>query len=103
MSVITLTSSNFEEEVIKSEKKVLIDFWASWCGPCRMMSPVIDEIAEESDAVMVCKVNVDEEPDIAMKYGIMSIPTLLVIENGEVTGKSIGAVPKANVLSLIGA
>ena len=103
MSVIILTSTNFSEEVIKSEKKVLIDFWAPWCGPCRMMSPVVDEIAEETDEVKVCKVNVDEEPDIAMKYGIMSIPTLLVIENGEVTGKSIGAVPKESVLALIGA
>ena len=103
MSVITLTSSNFDEEVIASGKKVLIDFWAPWCGPCRMMSPVVDEIADETDEVKVCKVNVDEEPEIAMKYGIMSIPTLLVIENGEVTGKSIGAVPKESVLELIGA
>ncbi len=102
MSVIILTSLNFNEEVIKSDKKVLIDFWAPWCGPCRMMSPVVDEIADETDEVKVCKVNVDEEPEIAMKYGIMSIPTLLVIENGEVTGKSIGAVPKENVLALIG-
>ena len=103
MSVITLTSSNFDEEVIASGKKVLIDFWAPWCGPCRMMSPVVDEIADETDEVKVCKVNVDEEPEIAMKYGIMSIPTLLVIENGEVTGKSIGAVPRESVLELIGA
>ena len=102
MSVIILTSLNFNEEVIKSDKKVLIDFWAPWCGPCRMMSPVVDEIADETDEVKVCKVNVDEEPEIAMKYGIMSIPTLLVIEYGEVTGKSIGAVPKENVLALIG-
>ena len=102
MSVITLTSSNFEEEVIRSEKKVLIDFWAAWCGPCRMMSPVVDEVADETDSVKVCKVNVDDEPEIAMKYGIMSIPTLLVVENGEVTGKSVGAVPKEEVLALIG-
>ncbi len=102
MSVIVLTSSNFKDEVISSEKKVLIDFWAPWCGPCRMMGPVIDEIAGEVADVKVCKVNVDEEPDIAMKYGIMSIPTLLLFENGEVTGKSIGAVPKDEVLTLIG-
>ncbi|MBR3424355.1 MAG: thioredoxin [Clostridia bacterium] len=102
MSIVTLTSSNFEEEVISSDKKVLIDFWAAWCGPCRMMSPVIDEIADEVENVKVCKVNVDEEPSIAAKYEIMSIPTLLVIDNGEVTGKSIGAVPKESVLSLIG-
>ncbi len=102
MSVVTLSESNFEEEVIRSDKKVLIDFWASWCGPCRMMSPVIDEIAAETDNIKVCKVNVDDEPSIAAKYGIMSIPTLLVVENGEVTGKSVGAVPKENVLALIG-
>ncbi|MBR7032175.1 MAG: thioredoxin [Clostridia bacterium] len=102
MSVVTLSESNFEEEVIRSDKKVLIDFWASWCGPCRMMSPVIDEIAAETDSIKICKVNVDDEPSIAAKYGIMSIPTLLVVENGEVTGKSVGAVPKENVLALIG-
>jgi len=102
MSVVTLSESNFEEEVIRSDKKVLIDFWASWCGPCRMMSPVIDEIAAETDNIKICKVNVDDEPSIAAKYGIMSIPTLLVVENGEVTGKSVGAVPKENVLALIG-
>lgn len=102
MSVVTLTSSNYEEEVVRSDKKVLVDFWASWCGPCRMMSPVVDEIADETEDVKVCKVNVDEEPELAAKFGIMSIPTLLVIENGEVTGKSIGAVPKENVLALLG-
>ncbi len=102
MAVINLTSSNFNEEAIKSEKPVLIDFWASWCGPCRMMSPVIDEIADERTDIKVCKVNVDEEPALAAQFGIMSIPTVLVLKGGEVSAKSVGAVPKENVLSLLG-
>lgn len=102
MSVVTLTSGNFEEEVVECEKRVLVDFWAVWCGPCRMMSPVVDEIADEEEDVKVCKVNVDEEPELAARFGIMSIPTLLVFDNGEVVGKSVGAVPKENVLALLG-
>lgn len=102
MAVVKLTKDNFEAEALKSEGKVLIDFWAPWCGPCRMMGPVIDEIAEEVSGIKVGKVNVDEEPELAMKYGVMSIPMLIVLENGQVVNKSLGAVPKENVLSLIG-
>ena len=102
MAILTLTKDNFENEALKTEGKVLIDFWAPWCGPCRMMSPVVDEIAEELTDVKVGKVNVDEEPELAMKYGVMSIPTLIVLENGQVINKSLGAVPKENVLRLLG-
>ncbi|MBR3990570.1 MAG: thioredoxin [Clostridia bacterium] len=102
MAILTLTKDNFENEALKAEGKVLIDFWAPWCGPCRMMSPVVDEIAEELTDVKVGKVNVDEEPELAMKYGVMSIPTLIVLENGQVINKSLGAVPKENVLRLLG-
>ena len=83
MSVVTITSDNFDEEVIKSEKPVLIDFWASWCGPCKMVSPIIDEVANEViNSVKVGKVNVDEQTELATKFGIMSIPTLIVFKNG---------------------
>ncbi len=102
MAVVKLTKDNFEAEALNAEGKVLIDFWAPWCGPCRMMGPVIDEIAEEVSDVKVGKVNVDEEPELAMKYGVMSIPMLVVLENGQDVNKSLGAVPKDNVLSLIG-
>lgn len=102
MAVVKLTKDNFEAEALNAEGKVLIDFWAPWCGPCRMMGPVIDEIAEEVSGIKVGKVNVDEEPELAMKYGVMSIPMLIVLENGQVVNKSLGAVPKENVLSLIG-
>ena len=101
MSVITLTSQNFEAEVIASDKPVLIDFWASWCGPCRMLSPVVDEIAAERADVKVCKINVDDEPDLAGRFGVMSIPTLIVIQHGQVKNKSVGVVPKASILSMI--
>ena len=101
MSVITITKDNFEKEVLKSDKPVLLDFWAAWCGPCRMLSPIVDEIAEERDDIKVGKVNVDEEEALAAKFGIMSIPTLYVIENGEIVNKSMGAIPKAQVLNLL--
>lgn len=100
MAVITITSENFETEVLKSDKPVLVDFWASWCGPCRMLSPVVDQIAEETDAVKVCKINVDDEPELAKKYGVMSIPTLLVIKNGEVAATSVGVKPKNEIKKL---
>ena len=84
MSVLSLNEKNFEEEVLKSEKPVLVDFWASWCGPCRMMSPVIDEIAEEmGETVKVYKINIDEEKNLAVKYNVMSIPTFIVLKNGK--------------------
>ena len=100
MAVINLTLENFEAEVVQSEKTVLVDFWASWCGPCRMLSPIVDEIAEERTDVKVAKVNVDEQEELAMRFGIMSIPTLIVFKNGEITKKTMGVQPKAAILGL---
>ena len=100
MEVIKLNSSNFEDEVLKSNKKVLVDFYADWCGPCKMMSPIVDEIADSySDKVKVCKINVDEAPDIATNYGIMSIPTLIFFENGNVVDTVIGLTSKSELIS----
>lgn len=101
MSVIVITKNNFDEEVMKSDKPVLLDFWASWCGPCKMLSPVVDEIAGETDAVKVGKVNVDDEPELAQQFGVMSIPTLVVMQNGKVVKQSVGVQPKAAILSMI--
>ncbi len=102
MSVVTITSNNFDEEVIKSEKPVLIDFWASWCGPCKMVSPIIDEVANEViNSVKVGKVNVDEQTELATKFGIMSIPTLIVFKNGEVSNKAVGVRSKQEILELL--
>ena len=101
MAVINLNENNFEEEVLKSEKPVLIDFWASWCGPCRMMSPVIDNIAEEVNDIKVCKINIDEEQNLAVKYNVMSIPTFVVIKNGEETARSVGVQDKSEILNMI--
>jgi thioredoxin 1 len=97
-----ITSANFEEEVLKSDKPVLIDFWAPWCGPCRMVSPVVEEIAKEHPEIKVGKVNVDEEQELARKYRIMSIPSLYVFKDGEVANKTIGAVPKKNIEAMLG-
>ncbi len=101
MSVINGNKNNFNEEVIKSDKPVLVDFWASWCGPCRMVGPIIEEIANERDDIKVVKVNVDEEPELAAEYQIMSIPTLMVFKNGEIANKSMGARPKNQILEMI--
>ena len=102
MSVINLNEKNFEQEVLNSEKPVLIDFWASWCGPCRMMSPVIDEIAEEmQDTVKVGKINIDEEQNLAVKYNVMSIPTFVVIKNGKEAGRSVGVQDKSEIVNMI--
>lgn len=101
MEIIKVNSQNFEEEVIKSEKPVLIDFYADWCGPCKMLSPIIDEIAEENSEIKVVKVNVDDSQDLAMKYQVMSIPTLVVIKNGEEANRSVGLIDKSQVLNLI--
>ena len=101
MSVINININNFQEEVMNSEKPVLLDFWASWCGPCRMVSPVVDEIAEERSDIKVGKINVDEEPELASQFQIMSIPTLMVIKDGKVTNKAMGARPKSQILALL--
>lgn len=101
MAVINITLENFEAEVIKSEKTVLVDFWAPWCGPCRMLSPVVDEIGEERTDIKVGKVNVDEQEELAMRFGIMSIPTLIVFKNGEPVKKTMGVQPKAAILGLL--
>lgn len=98
MSVLNVTSENYESEVLKSEKTVLIDFYADWCGPCKMMSPVIDEIAEEmKETVKVGKINVDENQDLAMEYGVMSIPTIVVLKNGEVQKTFVGVTDKEEI------
>jgi len=101
MKYITITKDNFEEEVIKSDKPVLLDFWASWCGPCRMIAPTIEEIAEENDTIKVGKINVDDECDLSLQFGIQSIPTLIVIKDGKVANQAVGAMPKENILALL--
>ena len=101
MSYINVTVNNFEEEVLNSDKPVLIDFWASWCGPCRMIAPIVEEIAEERSDIKVAKINVDDEPALANKFGVMSIPTLVVMKDGEVVNQAVGVRPKAQILSLI--
>lgn len=102
MAVVTLNKSNFEQEVMAESKPVLIDFWASWCGPCRMVSPIVDEIAEEeAGKIKVGKVNIDEEPELAERFGVMSIPTLMVVKNGEIANTAVGARPKQAILSLL--
>jgi len=101
MAIVNITNANFKEEVLDSDKKVLVDFWAPWCGPCRMVSPIVDEIAEENSAIMVAKVNIDEQPQLASEYGVMSIPTLIVFENGEVANKAVGARNKSFILQML--
>lgn len=102
MSVITVTKENFTDEVINSDKPVLLDFWAGWCGPCMMMSPVVDEVAEENPDIKTGKINVDEQPELAQSFGVESIPMLAYIKDGKLADYSIGYVPKENVLKLIG-
>ena len=99
---IKITEQNFDTEVLQSAMPVVVDFWADWCGPCRMLSPVVDEVAEERTDVKVGKVNVDEQPELAGQFGVMSIPTLLVFEQGKLVRQAVGARPKASVLELLG-
>ncbi|MCI9177119.1 MAG: thioredoxin [Clostridia bacterium] len=102
MSVITLENKNFEKEVLQSQKTVLIDFWASWCGPCRMMAPVVEEIAQsQEETLKVGKVNIDENQELAEKYGVMSIPTFIVIKNGQETARTVGVQSKEEIMKLI--
>ncbi len=101
MSVLNLTKEIYENEVLKSDKKVLIDFYATWCGPCRMVSPIVDEIAEEHPEYLVCKVNVDEQPELAKEYRVMSIPMLVVLKDGEVVESVVGARPKEAILEML--
>ena len=99
---ITITKANFQQEVLESDKPVLIDFWASWCAPCRMLAPILDEIAAEHPEIKVCKVNVDEEPDLAGQFQVMSIPALFVVKGGQVVNQTVGVQPKQKLIDLIG-
>lgn len=101
MSVLTITKENFESEVMKSDKPVLLDFWAAWCGPCRMVSPVVDEIAGEVTNAKVGKINIDEQPELAAAFKVMSIPTLAVIKDGKMVQSAVGAKPKAAILQML--
>ena len=101
MAALNISKSRFESEVIGSSKPVLVDFWAPWCGPCRMVSPIVDEIANERSDIKVVKVNIDEEPELAASYGVMSIPTLVVFKDGKVVSHSVGAKPKNQILSML--
>lgn len=101
MAVEKVTRDSFEKSVLKSDKPVLVDFYADWCGPCKMLSPVVEQIAEESDAYRVCKVNVDEAMDIAAEYGVVSIPTLVVFKNGEASARTVGVQSKQAILQML--
>lgn len=100
MAVMNLTKENFKQEVLEAQETVLVDFWATWCGPCQMMSPVVEEIAQERTDVKVCKVNVDDQMELARQYRVLSIPTFLVFKNGEVAGSMMGAQPKEKLTQL---
>jgi thioredoxin 1 len=101
MAAVTITQQNYEEEVLRSDRTVLLDFWASWCGPCRMVSPILDEIAQERPDVKVCKLNVDDQRDLAMQCGISSIPTLMVFKDGKLVRQNVGAIPKEQILAML--
>ncbi|MBR3834746.1 MAG: thioredoxin [Lachnospiraceae bacterium] len=101
MAAIFVSNENFESEVLKSDVPVLVDFWAPWCGPCQMLGPIVEDVAEENTDIKVCKINIDENPDLAMQFKIMSIPTLVVFKNGEVYKKSVGVISKSEILELV--
>lgn len=101
MSVINVNQTNFQGEVLNSDRPVLLDFWAPWCGPCRMVSPILEEIAQERNDIKVGKVNVDEQPELASQFGVMSIPTMVVMKNGKVVNQAMGARPKSQILALL--
>ena len=101
MSAVNINNNNFHEEVMNSEKKVLLDFWAPWCGPCRMVVPMVEQIAEERPDIKVGKINVDENPELANRFGVMSIPTLVVMKDGKIVSQSMGARPKPAILAML--
>lgn len=101
MAVVNITKDNFDEEILQSDKTVLVDFWAGWCGPCKMLGPIVDQIAEEHPEIKVGKVNIDEQMDLAQQYKVVNIPTLLVFKNGEVANQSIGVISKTEILDLL--
>ena len=101
MSAINVNKNNFVQEILNSDKPVLLDFWASWCGPCRMVSPIVDEIAAERSDIKVGKINVDEQPELAAQFGVMSIPTLVVMKSGRIVNQAVGARPKAQILAML--
>lgn len=103
MAALHVTTATFESEVLNSDKPVLVDFWASWCGPCQMLLPVIEGLADEVTTAKICKVNVDEEPELAQRYKVMTIPTLMVVKEGKVVNTSIGVISKDEILKMIGA
>ena len=99
--ITKITKDNFENEIVIADKPVLVDFWASWCGPCRMLSPTIDEIAEEHPEIKVCKINIDDEAELAIRHGVMSVPTLMIFKNGEIAQTAVGVRPKDEILDLL--
>ena len=101
MKVLHINKDNFHNEVLNSDKPVLLDFFASWCGPCRMVSPILDEIAEEREDIKVCKVDIDEQPELASRFRVMSVPTLMVMREGQIVEQSIGAKPKHQILAMV--
>ena len=102
MAVITVTKANFEADVLRSADTVLLDFWATWCGPCRMVAPIVEEIAAENSGITLGKINVDEEMELATQFGIVSIPTLVVMKDGQMVNKAVGYAPKKEILKLLG-